>query len=76
MPDFLETAAKECARWQMREERILAAIRDLDDERGRIEEEFAMVDQQVGYYESLTRDMKREFGRPSLSSLLSSLRKT
>lgn len=47
----------------------------MDDERKRLAEELEKVDQQIAYYESLTRDMKRELGRPGLSSLLSSLRK-
>jgi len=33
------------------------------------------VEQQVLYYDSLTREMKRELGRPGLSSLLSSFRR-
>jgi len=36
---------------------------------------FLKVEQQLTYYDSLTRDMKRELGRPGLSSLLSSLRR-
>ncbi len=46
------------------------------EERRRLEEELVKVQQQVEYYDNLTRDMKRELGRPGLSSLLSSLRKT
>ncbi len=35
----------------------------------------AKVDQQVAYYDNLTREMKRELGQPGISSLLSSLRR-
>jgi hypothetical protein len=76
MSHLVETAAKEHARWRTREQRILGAIREVDEERRRTEEELAKVDAQITYYDSLTRDMKREFGRPSLSRLLSSLRRT
>lgn len=76
MRDTLEAARKEHGRWRLREHRLLDAIKELAEERKRLEEELARVDQQVAYYESLTRDMKREFGRPSLSGLLSSLRRT
>jgi hypothetical protein len=76
MPNLLETAAKEHGRWRMRERRLLDAIQELDEARRRTEAELSKVDLQIAYYDSLTRDMKREFGRPSLSGLLSSLRRT
>jgi hypothetical protein len=49
---------------------------EVDVERRRIAAELEKVEQQIVYYDSLTRDMKRELRRPGLSSLLSSLRKT
>ncbi|HKZ99744.1 MAG TPA: hypothetical protein VJ326_09180 [Thermoplasmata archaeon] len=76
MPNLLETATKEHGRWRMRERRLLDAIQELDEARRRTEAELSKVDLQIAYYDSLTRDMKREFGRPSLSGLLSSLRRT
>jgi len=48
----------------------------VDDERRRLDEELVRVQQQVAYYDNLTRDMKKELGRPGLSNLLSSLRKS
>jgi hypothetical protein len=66
---------REIERWRQRERRILDALQSLEDERRRMDDELLKVDQQVAYYDSLTRDMKRELGRPGLSSLLSSLRR-
>lgn len=76
MSDGIEAAQKEFDRWRQREQRLLEAMRAVDEERRRLDEELAKVEQQVTYYDSLTRDMKRELGRPGLSSLLSSLRKS
>ena len=75
MADALEAAQKEFQRWRERERRIVEALREVDDERHRLDEELAKVTQQVSYYDSLARDMKRELGGPGLSSLLSSLRR-
>jgi hypothetical protein len=64
---------KEVERWRLRERRILEALESVDDERRRLDEELVKVEQQIAYYDSLTREMKRELGRPGLSGLLSSL---
>lgn len=75
MPGGIDAAQKEFEQWRQRERRILDAMKQVENERRRLGEELAKVDQQVAYYDSLTRDMKRELGRPGLSSLLSSLRR-
>ncbi len=75
MPDGIDAAQKEFERWRQRERRLLEAMKEVEGERRRLDAELSKVDQQVAYYDSLTRDMKRELGRPGLSSLLSSLRK-
>lgn len=75
VPGAIEATQREVQRWRQRERRILDALQGVDDERRRLDEELQKVDQQVSYYESLTREMKRELGRPGLSSLLSSLRR-
>ena len=75
VPGALESAQREIGRWRQRERRILDALKSVDEERHRLDEELLKVEQQVTYYDSLTRDMKRELGRPGLSSLLSSLRR-
>lgn len=76
MPGALQAMEREVDRWRQRERRILDALQTADDERHRLDEELLKVDQQVAYYDSLTRDMKRELGRPGLSSLLSSFRRS
>ncbi len=75
MSSALDTAQKEFERWRQRERRILTAIEQVDDERGRLGTELDRVEQQVVYYDNLTRDMKKELRRPGISSLLSSLRR-
>ncbi len=76
MSSALETAQKEYERWRLRERRLLQAIEQVDEERGRLGTELERVDQQVSYYDHLARDMKKELRRPGLSSLLSSMRKS
>lgn len=75
MPRGVESVQKEVVRWRQREQRLLDALKGVDDERQRLAAELTKVEQQVAYYDSLTRDMKRELGRPGLSSLLSSFRR-
>jgi hypothetical protein len=75
MPGALEVTRREAQRWRLRERRLLDALQGVEDERRRLDDELLKVEQQLSYYESLTRDMKRELGRPGLSSLLSSLRR-
>lgn len=76
MSSALDTAQKEFERWRLRERRLLEAIGQVDEERGRLGTELVRVEQQVSYYDNLTRDMKKELRRPGLSSLLSSMRKS
>ena len=75
VPGAIEATQREVQRWRQRERRILDALQGVDDERRRLDEELQKVEQQVSYYDSLTSEMKRELGRPGLSSLLSSLRR-
>jgi hypothetical protein len=74
-PGSHQATEREIERWRQRERRLLDALQGVDDERRRLDDELLKVDQQVDYYDSLTREMKRELGRPGLSSLLSSLRR-
>ncbi len=76
MSSALEAAQKEYERWRLRERRLLQAIDQVDEERGRLGTELERVEQQVSYYDNLARDMKKELRRPGLSSLLSSMRKS
>ncbi len=75
MPGALEVTRREARRWRLRERRVLDALQSVEDERRRLVDELLKVEQQLSYYDSLTRDMKRELGRPGLSSLLSSFRR-
>lgn len=75
MPESLVTVQKEFDRWRGRERQILDALGQVDEESTRLRNELAKVEQQIVYYDSLTRDMKRVLGRPGISSLLSSLRR-
>ncbi len=70
-----QATQREIERWRQRERRLVEALQSVDDERRRLDDELLKVEQQVAYYDSLTREMKRELGRPGLSSLLSSLRR-
>jgi len=75
MHDPFEAAQKEHMRWRERERRLGAALVELEAEQDRLESELGKIEQQVSYYDSLTRDMKRALGRPTFSGLLSSLRR-
>jgi predicted nucleic acid-binding Zn-ribbon protein len=75
IPGGFRATEREIDRWRQRERRILDALQSVEDERHRLDDELLKVEQQVAYYDSLTREMKRELGRPGLSSLLSSLRR-
>ncbi len=76
LPDGIETAQKEFERWRGRERRLLDALAQVDEESRRLSEELVKVEQQISYYDSLARDMKRELAPSGLSSLLSSFRKS
>ncbi len=76
IPGGLDALQKEFDRWRQREQRLLTALDQLEAERRRLDGEMGRVEQQVAYYDNLTRDMKKELGRPGLGNLLSSLRKS
>ncbi len=75
MTSAIDTAQKEYERWRQRERRIHEAITQVNEERVRLGAELERVEQQVVYYDNLTRDMKKELRRPGLSTLLSSMRR-
>ncbi len=76
MPESEDAVVKEATRWRERQRKLKAALRQVDEERRRLDNELEKVKEQVTYYDSLTREMKRALGRPGLSGLLSSLRKS
>jgi chromosome segregation ATPase len=71
----LESLQKELDRWRRRERRLLTALEQVEEERRRLELDMDRVEQQVAYYDNLTREMKKELRQPGISSLLSSLRR-
>jgi chromosome segregation ATPase len=66
----------ELARWQARLSTLEKALQETEEEEARLVEELTEVEAQIGYYESLARDMKGEIAPPNLSGLLSSWRRT
>ncbi len=66
---------RELGRQREREEGLLQAVRSLGEEQRRLEGELGHADDQVTYYDSLARDMKRELRRPGLSAILRSLQR-
>lgn len=76
MSNARQAVQKEFDRWRQREQKLLTAIVQVDEERRRLDGELVRVQQQVAYYDNLARDMKKELGRPGLGNLLSSLRKS
>jgi len=76
LPDPNLSIQQEFERWRGRERRLLEALAQVDEESRRLTDELLKVEQQIAYYDSLTRDMKRELGPSGLSSLLSSFRRS
>lgn len=52
------------------------AIEDLDDEEALLLGEMVQVEEQIAYYGSLTKDMKKALEPPRLGQLLRSLKRT
>ena len=75
MADGMRDLQREIDRQRQREARLLEAVRALEDDEARLAAELAKVGDQVAYYDSLARDMKREIRRPGLSTILRSLRR-
>ena len=66
---------REIDRLRERETSVREAIRAIEEDESRLEEEVVSVDAQVAYYDAIARDMKREIRRPGLSMILRSLRR-
>lgn len=60
-------------RWMQRKQELERALAELDREESLLLEELDRVEDQLAYYESLTREMKRTLDPPNLSRLLRSL---
>jgi tetrahydromethanopterin S-methyltransferase subunit B len=62
-------------KWVQRRRELEEALAELDRQESFLLEELSRVEEQVAYYGSLARDMKRTLDPPKLSQLLRSLRK-
>jgi chromosome segregation ATPase len=65
----------EYRKWARRRRELEEALEELDREEAFLLEELERVEEQVAYYGSLAKEMKRALDPPKLSQLLRSLRK-
>lgn len=65
----------EYRKWARRRKELEEALEELGRQEAFLLEELERVEEQVAYYGSLARDMKRALDPPKLSQLLRSLRK-
>ena len=67
-------AIKELESWRERKEKILNELTTLsDDEKTEKKKELEKTNEQIAYYESLIRDMKKEVKPPKIAHLLNSI---
>jgi len=69
-------AIEEEKRLRKRQRQLEEVLSYLEKEEKRLLAEMAKVGEQVAYYDSLAKDMKKELEPPKLSGLLRSFRKT
>jgi predicted nucleic acid-binding Zn-ribbon protein len=60
-------------RWVARKKELESEISKIDQEDSRLRGELEKIREQAAYYESLTRDMKRELQPSSVSGMLKSM---
>ena len=67
-------AIKELENWRDRKEKILNELMTLsDDEKTEKKRELEKINEQIAYYESLIKDMKKEVKPPKLGHLLDAI---
>ena len=67
-------AIKELENWRDRKEKILNELMTLsDDEKTEKKKELEKINEQIAYYESLIKDMKKEVKPPKLGHLLDAI---
>ena len=67
-------AIKELESWKERKEKILDELMTLsDDEKTEKKKELEKINEQIAYYESLIKDMKKEVKPPKLAHLLDAI---
>ena len=72
--DSIILALDELNRWKGRQERLHGEIASLSsDEKAVRKQELVKVNQQIAYYDALSKDMKKEIRPSKLSYLINSL---
>ncbi|MDI6917678.1 MAG: hypothetical protein QMC80_07785 [Thermoplasmatales archaeon] len=67
-------AIKELENWRNRKEKIKDELKKLsDDEKTEKKKELEKINEQIAYYESLIRDMKKEVKPPKIGHLLDTI---
>lgn len=67
-------AIKELESWRDRKERITGELEKLSgDEKNEKKKELEKINEQIAYYESLIKDMKKEVKPPKLAHLLDAI---
>jgi cob(I)alamin adenosyltransferase len=67
-------AIKELENWRDRKEKILNELMTLsDDEKTEKKRELEKINEQIAYYESLIKDMKKEVKPPKIGHLLDAI---
>lgn len=67
-------AINELESWKERKEKILDELMTLsDDEKTEKKKELEKINEQIAYYESLIKDMKKEVKPPKLAHLLDAI---
>ncbi len=69
------TLQDEFERWKRREKSLTEELRTVKEEERTLVAELAKVEEQVSYYDSLEKGMKKELDPPQLRELLRSLSK-
>lgn len=65
--------AQEKEKWTARKKELETEIEKINEEEKRLKGELAKMHEQISYYDSLTRDMKRDVQPSSVSEMLKSM---
>ena len=73
MPKDYGALIQEKDNWTAKKKEIESEIKKIDDEEKRLAGELAKIREQAAYYDSLTRDMKKELQPQGVSSMFKSI---
>jgi predicted nucleic acid-binding Zn-ribbon protein len=73
MPKDYGAILQEKDRWTLRKRELEVDVVKIEEEEKRLAGELAKMREQISYYDSLTRDMKREMQPPGVSSMFKSI---